>query len=58
MATVQKDVLAAFYATLSKSKEFDQPMIDALRGLLESNKKVKADDIVALLAKGNQEGGL
>jgi hypothetical protein len=58
MSVVQQDILTAFYAKLSKSTEFDQRMIDALRNLLEPDKKVKADDIVALLVKGKHEGGL
>ena len=58
MAIVQKDILAAFYTKLGKSKEFDQPMIDALRKLLDSGKKLKAEELVTVLANGTQESGL
>lgn len=58
MSVVQQDILTAFYAKLGKSTEFDQRMIDTLRNLLEPDKKVKADDIAALLVKGKHEGGL
>jgi len=58
MATVQEDILKAFYAKLAKSEEFDKPMIDAVRAFLGSAKKLKAEDLVAVLLKGKQEGGL
>ena len=58
MATVQEDILKAFYDKLAKSKEFDTPLIDAVRTMLGSDKKPKADDLIAVLAKGKQEGGL
>lgn len=58
MATVQEDILKAFYAKLAGSKEFDKPMIDAVRRLLDSGKKFKAEELVAVLVKDKQEGGL
>jgi molybdopterin converting factor small subunit len=58
MATVQEDILKAFYAKLAKSKEFDKTMIDAVRTLVGTDKKLKADDLVAVLLKNKQEGGL
>jgi hypothetical protein len=58
MAIIQKDVLTAFYKKLGKSKEFDQPMLDSLRKLLESDKKIKVEELVAILLKGKQEGGV
>ena len=58
MATVQDDILKAFYAKLATSKQFDQAMIDAVRTLLGSGKKLKADDLVAVLLKDKQERGL
>src|SRR6266536_3742868 len=41
MATVQEDILKAFYAKLAKSKEFDKTMIDAVRTLVGTDKKLK-----------------
>ena len=58
MATVQEDILKLFYEKLAKSKEFDKTMIDAVRTLLGSGKKLKADDLVTVLLKDKQEGGL
>jgi hypothetical protein len=58
MAIVQKDILTAFYAKLGKSEEFDQPMIDSLRKLLESDKKIKIEELVSTLTKGKNEGGV
>lgn len=49
MATVQEDILSAFYAKLSKSASIDQATIDVLRKILQSAKKPKADDFVAIL---------
>lgn len=50
MATVQEDILNAFYAKLSKSASIDQPTVDALRTVLQSAQKLKADDFVTILA--------
>lgn len=58
MATVQEDILKAFYAKLTKSKEFDDGTINAVRKLLDSGKKFKPEDLVTVLAKGKDEGGL
>jgi hypothetical protein len=58
MSTVQEDILKAFYAKLGLSQEFDKAMIDEVRTLLGSDKKLKADDLVAVLVKGKQEGAL
>jgi hypothetical protein len=51
MPTVQEDILNAFCAKLSKSASVDQGTIDALRKVLASAKKLKADDVVAMLAQ-------
>ena len=50
MATVQEEILNAFYQKLPKSGAIDQSTIDALRKALTSTKKLKADEIVAILA--------
>lgn len=54
LATIQDDILKAFYAKLSKSASIDQATVDALRKLLQSGQKLKADDFVGVLAKGDQ----
>jgi hypothetical protein len=49
--TVRDEILASFYGRLSASKEIDDATVAALRGLFGSAKKLKADDIVAVLAQ-------
>lgn len=49
MATMRDDILSAFYAKLSKSASVDQATVDELRKVLQSGKKLKADDFVAIL---------
>jgi hypothetical protein len=51
MATVQDDILNAFYEKLSKSASIDAKTVEALRKALASGKKLKAEDFVAILAK-------
>jgi hypothetical protein len=51
MATVQEDILNAFYEKLSKSASIDAKTVEALRKALASGKKLKAEDFVAILAK-------
>jgi uncharacterized protein YbjQ (UPF0145 family) len=56
MATVQEDILKAFSAKLSKSPSVDPAIAEALRKMLASAKKLKADDVVALLTKSPTGG--
>ena len=49
MGTVQEDILNEFFAKLSKVGSIDQATTDVLREALTSGKKLKADDIVAIL---------
>jgi hypothetical protein len=49
MATVQEDILSEFYAKLTKSGSIDETTVDALRKVLQSANKLKADDFVAIL---------
>jgi hypothetical protein len=56
MATVQEDILNAFFAKLLKSGTLDRVTVDALRKLLEQGKKLKADDFVAVLAQDSKDG--
>lgn len=58
MATIQAEILDAFYANLSKSGTVDAATIDALRELFQSGDKLKADDFVAVLTKKTQESTL
>jgi hypothetical protein len=51
MATVQEDILSAFYAKLAKCPSVDQAAIDALRTALTSGKKLKSEDFAAILVK-------
>jgi uncharacterized protein YbjQ (UPF0145 family) len=51
MPTVQEDILNAFAAKLSKSPSVDPATAEALHRVLTSAKKLKADDVVAMLAK-------
>lgn len=51
MPPVQDDILNAFCAKLSNVESIDQAMIDALRKVLSSSKKLKPDEVVALLSK-------
>ena len=56
MATVQEDILSAFCTKLSKSASIDPATVEALRKTLTSPKKLKADDLVALLTKSPTGG--
>jgi uncharacterized protein YbjQ (UPF0145 family) len=58
MPTVQEDILNAFAAKLSKSPSVDPATAEALRRVLTSAKKLKADDVVAMLAKDPTGGAL
>ena len=51
MPTVQEDILNAFCAKLSTLESIDPHTVDALRIVLTSGKKLKADDVVAMLVK-------
>ena len=56
MPTVQEDILNAFCARLVKSASMDAAAVEALRKALASGKKLKADEVVAMLQK-DQPGG-
>lgn len=57
MPPVQADILNAFCEKLSKAKSIDAATVDALRKVLASGKKLKADDFVAILAKEKNTAG-
>jgi len=54
MAKVQEHILNAFYERLSESDSVSRETIKAMRALLESGEKLKADDFVAILTKTTQ----
>ena len=56
MATVQDDILKAFYEKLGKLDTVDATAVGAIRKALESGKKLKAEDFVIILAKHPKEG--
>jgi len=52
MPPVQDDILNTFCTKLSNAQSIDPAMVEALRKVLSSAKKLKADEVVALLSKG------
>jgi hypothetical protein len=58
MATIQTEILDSFYAKLSKSETVDKATVDELRELFQSGNKLKADDIVGILAKKTKDSTL
>lgn len=55
MPTIQKEVLDSFYARLVESDEVDGVMVQKLRALFSSGKKLKADDFVAVFRRPTEE---
>lgn len=56
MAKVMDDILESFYAMLAESDTIEDAVIKELRALFASQKKLKADDFVAILEEvGNEE---
>jgi hypothetical protein len=51
MPPVQDDILNTFCTKLSNAQAIDPAMVEALRKVLSSAKKLKADEVVALLSK-------
>ncbi len=56
MATVLDEILDAFYERLGASEKIDAATIEALGVLFQSGKKLKADDVVAILESAAKEG--
>lgn len=46
MSSLQKAIADKFIEALGKEKSFDADMVKNLRDLLESDKKLKSDDLV------------
>lgn len=55
MATVLDEILESFYTKLAESDAFDDATMKELRVLFTSDKKMKADDLVAILEKAAME---
>jgi hypothetical protein len=54
MGKIQEEILEAFYEELGKAEAVDDEMVKRLRQLLSSEKKVKADEVAAILS-GSRE---
>lgn len=55
MSRVLDEILKSFYSRLAESDAVDEAMIAELRAAFESEKKLKADDIVAVLSRAGRE---
>ena len=55
MATILEEILNSFYAKLSESPQIDEATLEALRALFSSGEKLKADDIVNVLAGAKEK---
>lgn len=55
MTKVLNEILEAFYAKLSESDSVSEATVNELRNLFASEKRLKADDFVAILNKTTQE---
>ena len=56
MAKVLDEILDSFYVKLSESAIVNEATIEELRTLFASEKKLKANDFVAIFEKAAQEG--
>ncbi len=57
MASIQEEILESFYEELAKLDEIDEEMVNQIREVFSSGKKVKADALVAIFAQ-ESEGDL
>ena len=55
MAKVLDEILEKFYAKLSESDTVNETTVKELRTLFSSERKLKADDFVAILGKAARE---
>ena len=51
MATIQEEVLDAFYRKLAETEGFTEPKVQALRELFSVGKKPKPADVIRVLAE-------
>ncbi|WP_242392227.1 hypothetical protein [Anaeromyxobacter oryzisoli] len=50
MATLQQQIADAFLTRLAQTKEFDPTLIEELRRVLSSGRKLKADDFIKIFS--------
>lgn len=55
MAKVLNTILDSFYLKLAESEEIDARTISEVRALFQSGKKLKADDVVAVISGARHE---
>lgn len=55
MARVLDEILDSFYQKLSETDAVSEETVKTLRALIESDKKLKADDFVAVLSGAAKE---
>lgn len=55
MATIQEEVLAAFYTKLKDTEGVTDAKVQALRDILSGGKKPKAADVIRALAEPAKE---
>lgn len=55
MATIQEEILAAFFTKLSQAPEFDSDRIDRLREVFSADTKPKAIDVTAVFVSDPNE---
>jgi len=55
MAKVLNAILDSFYQKLSESEAIDARTVSELRALFQSGKKLKADDVVAVISGAAHE---
>lgn len=55
MATVQEEILEAFFTKLSQVSEFDSDRIDRLREVLSAGTKPKTTDVTAVFVSDPNE---
>ena len=55
MPTIQEEILEKFYRKVAESGDYSDAMVEDLRGLFESDKKPKADDLVTIFLASSEE---
>jgi len=56
MSTLPKEITEKFLTELLGSEDVTEDQVRALRALMESDKKLKADDLVAIFAPPEEAG--
>jgi len=55
MAKIEHEILELFFQELEKAEGFSKEMVDDLRALFKTGKKLKATDLVTVLSKQPKE---